>query len=131
METKMNTLIGKDSTITGTIDVKGPLRIDGKIKGQVICEDTVTVGQGGMVEAEIKCRNASISGMVKGNILAIEKVELLAKAEISGDLKTKSLVIEQGAIFCGSCLMKDEGAATNSYADTAAKVRKEQIEPVK
>jgi cytoskeletal protein CcmA (bactofilin family) len=131
MDDKMSTIIGKDSVITGTIDIKGPLRVDGKIKGQVHCSDTVTVGIGGELEAEIDCRNASISGKVIGNIIASEKVELQAKAEIEGDLKTKSLVIEQGAVFSGSCHMKAQETAANSYADAANKVRKEQAQPVK
>jgi cytoskeletal protein CcmA (bactofilin family) len=131
MDVKMNTIIGKDSVITGTIDIKGPLRIDGKVKGQIISSDTVTVGAEGHLEAEIKCRNATIAGRVDGNVIASEKVELQAKAEIAGDLKTKSLVIEQGAIFCGSCNMK-EGMAepgVKKYTEVADKVRKEQAQP--
>ena len=131
MDGKISTIIGKDTIITGTIDVKGPLRIDGRIKGQVNCEDTLTIGAGGDVEAEVHCRNAAISGKVKGNILATEKVELQGKAEITGDLKTKSLVIEQGAIFCGSCNMKESISAPNSYADAAEKARKEKSEAAK
>jgi len=131
MDGKMNTIIGKDSVITGTIDVKGPLRIDGKIKGQVICSDTVTVGVGGDLEAETNCRCAAISGKVTGNIVASEKVELLAKAEICGDLKTKSLPIEQGAIFCGSCNMINPEVKPNNYAEAADKVRKDQLQAFK
>jgi cytoskeletal protein CcmA (bactofilin family) len=126
MDGQMNTLIGKDSVITGTIDVKGPLRIDGKVKGQVNSSDTVTVGAGGDVEAELNCKVATISGKVSGNIVASEKVELQAKAEISGDLKTNSLVIEQGAIFCGSCNMKGTEPGVSKYADVADKLRKEK-----
>ncbi len=126
MEGKISTIIGKDAEFNGTIDVKGPLRIDGKVKGQVKCSDTVTVGNGGELEAEINCKNASIAGNIKGNIIASEKVELQAKAEITGDLKTKSLVIEQGAVFCGSCNMKDDiDAGGHRYRDAADKVRKE------
>ncbi len=126
----MNTIIGKDSVITGTIDIKGPLRIDGIVKGKIISSDTVTVGVGGEIEAEVNCRNAAIAGKVNGNVVASEKVELQAKAEITGDLKTKSLVIEQGAIFCGSCNMKDrpEEPGFKKYAEAAEKVRKEQAE---
>ena len=131
MEGTMNTIIGKDSVITGTIDVKGPLRIDGTIKGQVISSDTVTVGAGGQLEAEINCKTAAIAGKVKGNIIASEKVELQAKAEITGDLKTKSLVIEQGAVFCGSCNMKDTVSGIKKYGEAAEKVRQEQKESVK
>ena len=131
MDGHMNTLIGKDSIVTGTIDVKGPLRIDGKVKGQVNSSDTVTVGAGGDVEAELNCKVAIISGKVSGNIIASEKVELQAKAEISGDLKTKSLVIEQGAVFCGSCNMKETQPGTQKYAEAAEKVRKEQTATTK
>ncbi|MFH1700781.1 MAG: polymer-forming cytoskeletal protein [Candidatus Zixiibacteriota bacterium] len=132
MDGKMNTIIGKDSTITGTIEVKGPLRIDGKISGKVNCEDTVTIGSGGNIEAEINCRNASIAGKLKGNVIAKEKVELQAQSEINGDIKTKSLVIEQGAVFCGSCNMKDgRPLTTNNYSEAAAKLRKDTSETVK
>jgi len=131
METdgKMNTIIGKDSTFTGTLDVKGPVRVDGKIKGQILCSDTVTIGVGGEVEGEINCKNAAIAGRVQGNILASEKLELQAKAEIIGDLKTRSLVIEQGAVFSGSCSMKAEETGTAKYAELADKVRKDQKDP--
>jgi cytoskeletal protein CcmA (bactofilin family) len=133
MEGKMNTIIGKDSTITGTIDVKGPLRIDGIIKGQVNCEDTVTVGAGGELEAEINCKTAVLAGNVTGNVIASEKVELQAKAEISGDLKTRSLVIEQGAVFCGSCNMKSQDFGEKKYTQMADKVRqgKEEAQTTK
>ncbi len=131
MDTNLSTIIGKDSVITGTIDVKGPLRIDGKVKGQVISSDTVTIGAGGNLEAEVKCKNSVVSGKISGNIIASEKVELQAKAEISGDIKTKSLIIEQGAVFCGSCNMKETTTGVNKYADAAEKVRNDKAEVVK
>jgi len=103
----MNTLIGKDTVITGTVDVKGALRVDGTVKGKIICSDCVTVGTTGIVEAEIESKEAIVAGHMHGNINASEKVELQANCEMDGDLRTKSLVIEQGAVFCGSCNMKD------------------------
>jgi cytoskeletal protein CcmA (bactofilin family) len=102
----MNTIIGKDSTITGTLDIKGQLRIDGQVKGKVLCSDCVTVGATGHVEADIEAGTAIVAGHVVGNIVTTEKIELQAKCEMEGDLKTKSLVIEQGAVFCGACNMK-------------------------
>jgi cytoskeletal protein CcmA (bactofilin family) len=102
----MDTIIGKDTLITGTVDVKGALRVDGTIKGKILCSDCVTVGASGMVEADIESATAIIAGHMSGNILTTEKVELQAKCELEGDIKTKSLVIEQGAVFCGACNMK-------------------------
>jgi cytoskeletal protein CcmA (bactofilin family) len=103
----MNTILGKDTVITGTVDVKGAIRVDGTVKGKIISSDCVTVGATGLVEAEIEANSAVVAGRMVGNVVASEKIELQAKCEMEGDLKTKSLVIEQGAIFCGACNMKD------------------------
>jgi cytoskeletal protein CcmA (bactofilin family) len=103
----MNTIVGKDTVITGTVDVKGELRVDGTVKGKIISSSCVTVGATGLVEAEVESNSAVIAGHMVGNVHAQEKIELQAKCEMDGDLKTKSLVIEQGAVFCGACNMKD------------------------
>lgn len=103
----MNTLIGKETSFDGILDVKGSLRIDGTVKGKVICSDTVTIGATGLVEAEVQASTAIIAGRMVGNVTASEKIELQAKCEMEGDLKSGSLVIEQGAIFCGACNMKN------------------------
>ena len=102
----MNTIIGKDTTITGTLDIKGQLRVDGTVKGKIICSDCVTVGATGLVEADIEAATAVIAGKMLGNVNTSDKIELQAKCEMEGDIKTKSLVIEQGAVFCGACNMK-------------------------
>jgi cytoskeletal protein CcmA (bactofilin family) len=103
----MNTIIGKDTVINGTLDIKGALRVDGTVKGKINCSDCVTVGSSGIVEAEIEAESAIIAGRMMGNVVTTETIELQAKCEMEGDLKTKSLVIEQGAVFCGACNMKD------------------------
>jgi len=103
----MNTIIGKDTVINGTLDIKGALRVDGTVKGKINCSDCVTVGSTGIVEAEIEADSAIIAGRMLGNVVTTETIELQAKCEMEGDLNTKSLVIEQGAVFCGACNMKD------------------------
>jgi len=102
----MNTIIGKDTVITGTLDVKGALRVDGSVKGKVIFSYCFTIGATGTVEADIQADTAIIAGHLIGNVNCAEKIELQAKCEMDGDVKTKSLVIEQGALFCGACNMK-------------------------
>jgi cytoskeletal protein CcmA (bactofilin family) len=106
----MNTIIGKDTLITGTVDVKGALRVDGTVKGKIVCTDCVTVGATGLIEADIESVTAVIAGRMVGNVMTSEKIELQAKCELEGDIKTKSLVIEQGALFCGACNMKSGGS---------------------
>ena len=109
---EMTTVIGKETKFTGTIDLKGGLRVDGVVKGKIISTDEVTVGSSGLVEAQIEARSAVIAGKMVGDIHATERIELQANCDVEGDLRTKSLVIEQGAVFCGGCHMK-EGKSGN------------------
>lgn len=123
----MNTIVGKDTVITGTLDIKGDLRVDGTVKGKIICSDAVTIGATGTVEAEIEANIAIIAGKMVGNVVTTEKIELQAKCEMEGDLRTKSLVIEQGAVFCGACNMKD----TKPDLGFLKQNKTQQPEPVK
>lgn len=104
----MSTIIGKDTVFTGTLDVKGALRVDGTVNGKIMCSDCVTIGATGLVEADIEADTAVVAGKMVGNIATSSKIELQAKCEMEGDIRTNSLVIEQGAIFCGACNMKDK-----------------------
>lgn len=107
MAENMDTVIGKDSTFTGKVEVTSSLRVDGTVKGEIISHETVVIGPTGRVEGDVTAKNSVIAGQVIGNVTAQEKVELQAKALLQGDLKTKGLVIEQGAIFQGACRMKE------------------------
>jgi cytoskeletal protein CcmA (bactofilin family) len=103
----MNTIIGRDASINGTVDVRGALRIDGTVQGKVLCSDTLTIGTTGKVEAEVEAGTAIVAGHLNGNVVANEKVELQANCQMDGDIRTKSLVIEEGAVFCGACNMNN------------------------
>jgi cytoskeletal protein CcmA (bactofilin family) len=114
---KLNTVIGKDTVFTGKMEVVGTLRVDGKMKGEIIVSDTISIGGTGEVDASVQTKNAVISGTVRGNIHATEKTELQAKSVIYGDIVTKSLAIEQGAVFQGHCNMgeiKESGSPPKS-----------------
>jgi cytoskeletal protein CcmA (bactofilin family) len=116
VEGKMNSIIGKGCSFKGTVDVKeGTLRIDGDFEGTVNCPDTLIVGKGGKVKAEIKVKSAVIGGTVLGNIDANEKIELQAGSRLEGDIKTTRLVIDEGVFFEGSCKMSpDRGMSSGS-----------------
>jgi len=106
MAENLSTIIAKDSVFTGDMEVKGTLRVDGRIKGRILCDETVSIGATGEVEAEIDAKIVIVAGTVVGNIRTSEKIEMQAKAKVMGDVSTKNIVIEQGAIFHGSCQMK-------------------------
>jgi len=84
------------------------------VTGKVISNDVITVGSTGIVKAEIRAKAIVVGGRVEGNLIASEKVELQAKSELVGDITSKSLLVEHGAIFHGNSKMKDAGVPSSS-----------------
>lgn len=115
MDGGLNTFVGKGSTINGEVEVEGGIRIDGTIKGNIRATDTVIIGAEGVVEADIDTKVAVLGGKVIGIITAPDKAELQSKAVVVGEITTKSLVVEQGAIFHGKCNMKEEINGETQY----------------
>jgi len=97
--------IGQGSTIKGDIITDGDLRIDGTLKGTINTKGRLVLGESGLVEGEIICQNALISGTVKAKIQVTELLSLRAKANLHGDIITNKLSVEPGANFTGSCSM--------------------------
>lgn len=98
--------VGNGTTLDGTANFKGMLRVDGHLSGHVNSDGgTLIVGNNGQVDADIAVAVATIHGAVNGNIIASQRLELGRAAKVKGDIETPSLVIEQGAVFEGNCRM--------------------------
>ncbi len=111
----MNTIIGKGSVLTGTLKVEQSVRIDGKIKGEIKATDTLVVGKSGeLTDAKVKVKNAVVGGKIYGTIEAANRVILENQATLLGDIKTRLLVIEEGAIFSGNCSSGDQAQTAQS-----------------
>lgn len=104
----LNTIIGKGSSIDGTLKVNSTLRVDGRVKGNVTTTDSLIIGKDGMINGDVVVRNAIIGGTLKGKLTASGKVILEAKSVFNGELKTTKLVIDEGAVFEGHCSMSAE-----------------------
>ena len=99
------TMIGEGTVFEGKITVPHSIRIDGTFKGQIETSEILTIGNAGIVEADIKAKSAIIGGKIVGNVSVEERVELESNASLIGDLKTRDLVINEGAVFHGNCAM--------------------------
>ena len=94
-------VLSSDVEIKGTVKFTNDLVVDGRIEGEIQSEGNLTVGENARLKAEIKTGTVVVYGKVHGNIIASDKVELKASAEVVGDIKAKTLSIEPGAIFVG------------------------------
>jgi cytoskeletal protein CcmA (bactofilin family) len=98
-------LIGAGTGIEGEVSANGDIRVDGTITGGVNSKAKVVIGVTGLIDGNVVCQNADISGTVKGNITVSETLFLKATAKINGDIYTAKLVVEPGASFTGNCNM--------------------------
>jgi cytoskeletal protein CcmA (bactofilin family) len=102
-------LLGTGTVVKGEIKLTGDFRIDGALIGSIDCKGKIVVGPSGMIEGEILCQNADLSGEVKATVRVSELLTLKETARFSGDITTSKLAIEPGAKFSGTCKMEGSG----------------------
>lgn len=105
VETPAINIIRKGTEIKGDVTCAGDIRIDGILNGTLNSQGKVVVGQSGIIEGEVICKNADISGKIKASIIVKELLQLKTTANITGDINTNKLSIEPGANFTGTCNM--------------------------
>jgi len=116
-------MIGAGTTITGDVQSKGDIRVDGTLKGSVSTEGKVVLGREGIIEGDVACKNADISGTLKAKITVSQLLSLKASSKLNGDIITNKLSIEPGASFTGSCSM---GAVIKDIKDVGKSEKKEK-----
>lgn len=124
---RIDTLIGKNTSIEGALTAEGTVRIEGKLKGDVTLSGSLIVGGEGFVKGNIKADSVVLSGIVEGNITVENHLHITSFAKLIGDIDAKNIIIDEGAIFNGNCKMtaptaaKAEAAVTKETKDNNGK----------
>ncbi len=112
---EITALLGRGTRFEGKLHFEGVVRIDGVFRGEIRSSDTLIVGDGAEVHAEIDVGTVIVrGGTIHGNIRAKVAVEIHAPARLVGNVHSPSLFIDRGVEFQGSCRMDavPEGEAT-------------------
>lgn len=113
------TIIAKGAEIIGSITVEGNIRIDGTIRGDVRATEAVEVGKTGIiVGSTVQSKTAVVHGRVEAHLIAPQHATIGGKAVLLGDLRTGSLVVEEGAVFHGMSSMMDGAPEQNRQVST-------------
>ena len=126
--------VGSGTNVTGEASFKSMLRIDGRFSGRITSSGgTLIVGAGGQVEANIEVAVATIQGIVNGDVIASDRIELGRASKLQGNIQTPSLIIEQGAVFEGSCKMTQQktAAETSKVERKSNVIESPRLEPAK
>ncbi len=97
--------IDQGVTVEGTLTVTGTFRIDGRMKGNIISEQTVILGESAKVEGQIEGNRIVIAGRFDGVIFAKGRVEIQPKGVVTGEVHAPCMVVDPGGIFDGHCHM--------------------------
>jgi cytoskeletal protein CcmA (bactofilin family) len=108
----IDTLIGAKTRIKGDISFSGGFRVDGHVVGTVISDGApdavLTISDQGSVEGEVRAPHVIINGVMKGDVIASERVELAAQARVHGNVHYKVLEMAAGAQITGRVVREDE-----------------------
>jgi len=111
METSNVANIGKSLHIKGELSGSEDLTIDGKVEGKITLHGQhVTIGPNGHVTAEIQAKSVVVGGQMKGNIIADDRVEVVATGAMLGDVRAPRVILADGARFKGSIDMDGKTA---------------------
>jgi cytoskeletal protein CcmA (bactofilin family) len=119
---------GTTTAIGPTIVIKGKLRSDedlvvkGRVEAEISSSKALLVENSGIIKANIRVKSARISGVMVGNVVAEERVEIAPDGRMVGDLTAPKIIINDGAAFRGRIDMQnfDEGQEGKAKAEPAA-----------
>jgi cytoskeletal protein CcmA (bactofilin family) len=101
----LTAFIDQGSSFEGKLSFKDTVRIDGHFSGQITSENTLVVGESGVIEADIRSQTVIVSGTIHGNVTAAKRIILHKTARVDGDVDAPSLVMEEGAVLNGKLNM--------------------------
>jgi cytoskeletal protein CcmA (bactofilin family) len=94
-------VLTSDVEIKGNLRFSGELTFEGKLEGEITSDGTLHLGESAVVNGNISVGTLVVRGKVTGNVAAKDKIELKAKTELFGDVRSSKLVIEEGVTFVG------------------------------
>jgi cytoskeletal protein CcmA (bactofilin family) len=112
----LSAYIDEASEIEGKYTFSGTVMLNGKLTGEIWSDDTLIIGEKGVVTASVRAGIVLVSGEVRGNVLGTERVELRGSARVYGDVEAPVVVVEEGVLFEGHCRMT-KGRPAESPAD--------------
>ncbi len=129
---RIDSLVGRSTTISGNLDFSGGLLVDGKIIGNITAIDddnaTITISENGCVQGEIQIPNIVINGTVEGNVFASNHVELAKKARVFGNVYYSLFEMAMGAEVNGNLVHVLEDKITASLEAKAEPAQLEEPE---
>lgn len=110
------TIIGEGVKLEGDFSGQGDLELYGEIRGNVAISGFIKIGRGSTINANVSAERAEIAGYIKGKLVVKKDVDLLASAEVHGDIKTHQITVAKGARISGKIITDGKSETTEKSA---------------
>ena len=100
-----DTILSPDIDFTGTLQFEKPFLIRGRVSGEINATGLLVIDENAVVNADIRALRVLIRGHVKGDVTAIEKVEVTVTGKLAGNVTAPEIYMETGCVFNGRCTM--------------------------
>jgi cytoskeletal protein CcmA (bactofilin family) len=121
---KITTTLGKETSFNGVLRFKESLKIDGTFEGEIESPGFLFIENGATVKANIKVGSVVVGGVVRGNIEASERLEMLTTGKVFGNIRTAKLNIADGVVFEGKCEMIKNPEKLDIFSAPVANIKK-------
>lgn len=103
------TVLAKDDVLAGRLQVRSGGQVLGNFSGQIECDGDLMIGPEAHVEADIHSQRVTISGFVRGNVVAAVRLKITTTGRLEGDARVGALVVQEGGVHLGVIRVHPEG----------------------
>lgn len=119
----IRTTLGKETVFKGTMRFETSLKIDGRFEGEIESKGFLHIEEGAEIHADIRVGSVVVGGIVHGNIIAKDKLEMLSTGQVYGNVTTSKLKIADGVVFEGKCEMIKNPDDIDIFSAPATKLK--------
>ncbi|MBN1797861.1 MAG: polymer-forming cytoskeletal protein [Spirochaetales bacterium] len=121
---RIRTILGKETEFNGIMKFQDSLKINGRFKGEIVSPGFLYIENGAEVKANINVGSVIIGGVVKGNVTAKNKLEMLETGKVFGNIRTAKLKIADGVVFEGKCEMIKNPEKIDIFTENVDQIKK-------
>jgi cytoskeletal protein CcmA (bactofilin family) len=124
------TVLARDDFLSGKLQLKGSGQVLGGFSGQIECDGDLVIGPEAVVEADIRSARITIAGLVRGNVVAANRLKIMTTGRLEGDARVGALVVQEGGVHHGVIRVHPEGVP-ETYAPIARETPNAQVVQLK
>ena len=109
------TVIAREDSLSGKLELKGPGQVLGNFSGEIECDGDLLIGPEAMVEADIRGARITVAGLVRGNVIASNRLKITSSGRLEGDATVGALVVQEGGVHYGVIRVHPEGIPDTSF----------------